>query len=55
MQVGEVLSVRADTRLVPVAITAIAGTAEAGQIDVWDLTVLPTHTYFAGDVWVHNY
>ena len=28
---------------------------EAGPIAVYDITVDPTHTYFAEGVWVHNY
>lgn len=56
--VGDLLAVRdAAGALSPVAVTAVASdpAPSAGPTQVYDLTVLPTHAYFAGGVLAHNY
>lgn len=57
--VGDLLAVRdAKGGLTPVAVTAVGPDttpSAAAAIPVYDLTVLPTHAYFAGGVLAHNY
>jgi hypothetical protein len=53
LTVGDALAVFSDGQLVPVTIAHRA--IRAGELDVFDLTVSPTHSYFAAGVWAHNY
>ncbi|TNF37945.1 MAG: hypothetical protein EP329_01810 [Deltaproteobacteria bacterium] len=52
--VGEAVAARAaDGALTPLTLVAVA--REPGPVVVYDVTVAPTHTLFAGGVWAHNY
>ena len=53
LRVGDAVAVRADGRLAGAAIASV--TTDTAGADVYDLTVEPTHAYFAGGVLVHNY
>lgn len=57
--VGDRLAVRDDQGgLTSVAVVAVGPDSEpsaAGKVQVYDLTVLPTHAYFAGGILAHNY
>jgi hypothetical protein len=53
LRVGDAVAVRAGARLGAVEIASIA--TDAAGADVYDLTVEPTHAYFAAGVLVHNY
>lgn len=54
---GETLAVRVGAGLVPMAVVSIAPvspTSDTGTA-VYDLSVEPTHSYFAAGIWAHNY
>jgi hypothetical protein len=53
LRAGDAVAVLSGETLAPVEISEITARSEA--VDVFDLTVEPTHSYFAGGVWVHNY
>jgi hypothetical protein len=54
LRVGEAIAVRASAHLLGSAEIVSIATDTAGA-EVYDLTVEPTHAYFAGGVLVHNY
>ncbi len=54
LRIGEMLATRAGAdALAPVAIEAIEEVP--GEIEVFDLTVVPSRSFFAAGVWAHNY
>ena len=55
LAVGDTVTVMAGRGVTTVAITSLGALPQAGEVKVWDLTIDPTHTFFADGVWVHNY
>ena len=55
LRAGDRVAVLAVDRLIPVEVTSVIATATDEDVDVYDLTIEPTHAYFAGGVWAHNY
>lgn len=57
LRVGDTLATVDGPEMHPISITEIrpAPAAQTAEITVYDVTVAPTHSYFANGIWAHNY
>jgi hypothetical protein len=53
LEPGDLLASFDGAALSPIAIARVV--PDDGEVEVFDLTVEPSHSYFAGGVWAHNY